>query len=763
MPRPTEAQIFTFLPAVGGAGVTTLAVQTAMLLLNSGARGKTATCLVDLDFQHGACADYLDIEPRLNLGEIEPRPERLDRQLLEVMLSHHPSGLAVIAAPNRPAEMRSFDPDVVTRLLDLVSSHFDYVVFDMPRTWFSWTDSVLLGSNKLFIVSETTVPGLRQAKQLVDAIRERLGDGPKPQVIINRFVQKLFSAGLAARRYRAGDRRRARRPACRTITAGPRSHRSRRAARGGQARQQDHARSSRSSFCRKPAARPAEAVAGVKKLELVLGAIASDRTVRDAIRAIGNRYGRSLLHSPRRRPGARSGGRGKRIRTRVSWTVFPEQPQPSPRAGRRANPLLTDKLLDAKVRLHRRLIEEINLSALEKLPEDEMRGHVQQLVAQYVLTERLALNTQELNDFVSEILDEMTGLGPLEPLLKDAAVNDILINGHECVYVERRGMLEPTGVRFKDEAHLLRIINKIVSAVGRRVDESHPMCDARLLDGSRVNVAVRPVAIDGPLVSIRKFSKKPFNLNKLVEVGALRPQMAELLAAAVKARVTLIISGGTGSGKTTMLNALSAFISEKERLLTIEDAAELQLQQPHVGRMETRPPSIEGKGEIRQRDLVKNALRMRPDRVILGECRGEEAFDMLQAMNTGHEGSMATIHANTPRDAISRLEQMIGMAGLPMTVASIRGQIAAAIRVIVQLSRLSDGKRRVMSIAEITGLEGDIIQMQEIYKFVRTGTAPDGAVQGHFQATGVRPRFLADLVAMGIKLPGTYFDPSQPL
>ena len=394
------------------------------------------------------------------------------------------------------------------------------------------------------------------------------------------------------------------------------------------------------------------------------------------------------------------------------------------------------------------------------------RGNAQPhsgLVSQYVLTERLALNTQELNDFVLEILDEMTGLGPLEPLLKDPTVNDILINGHECVYVERLGILEPTGVRFKDEAHLLRIINKIVSAVGRRVDESHPMCDARLLDGSRVNVAVRPVAIDGPLMSIRKFSKKPFNLNKLVDVGALRPQMAELLAAAVRARVTLIISGGTGSGKTTMLNALSAFISEKERLLTIEDAAELQLQQPHVGRLETRPPSIEGKGEIRQRDLVKNALRMRPDRVILGECRGEEAFDMLQAMNTGHEGSMATVHANTPRDAISRLEQMIGMAGLPMTVASIRGQIAAAIRVIVQLSRLSDGKRRVMSIAEITGLEGDIIQMQEVYKFVRTGIAPDGAVQGHFQATGVRPRFLNDLIAMGIKIPGAYFDPSQPL
>ncbi len=446
----------------------------------------------------------------------------------------------------------------------------------------------------------------------------------------------------------------------------------------------------------------------------------------------------------------------------VSWTVFPE-PGPEPVAVQAANPLLTDKLLDAKVRLHRRLIEEINLQALEKLSEDEIRTHIQQLVTQYILVERLALNQQELNDFVSEILDEMTGLGPLEPLLKDASVSDILINGHECVYVERGGVLEPCGVRFKDEAHLLRIINKIVAAVGRRVDESHPMCDARLLDGSRVNVAVRPIGVDGPLVSIRKFSKKPFNLNKLVEVGALKPPMAELLAAAVKARITLIISGGTGSGKTTMLNALSAFISEKERLLTIEDAAELQLQQPHVGRMETRPPNLEGKGEIRQRELVKNALRMRPDRIILGECRGEEAFDMLQAMNTGHEGSMATIHANTPRDAISRLEQMIGMAGLPMTIPSIRGQIAAAIRVIVQLSRLSDGRRRVTSIAEITGLEGDIIQMQEIFKYVRTGTAPDNTVVGHFQATGVRPRFLNDLVAMGIKIPGTYFDPSQPL
>jgi pilus assembly protein CpaF len=438
-------------------------------------------------------------------------------------------------------------------------------------------------------------------------------------------------------------------------------------------------------------------------------------------------------------------------------------PETAPEAAAGGNPLLSAKLLDAKVRLHRRLIEEINLDALAKLPEEEMKRQIHGLVSQYTLAERLPLNAQELDDFVAEILDEMTGLGPIEPLLKDPTINDILINGHECVYIERAGMLEPTLVRFKDESHLLRIVNKIVSAVGRRVDESHPLCDARLLDGSRVNVAVRPIAVDGPLVSIRKFSKKPFNLNRLVDMGAIRPQMAILMAAAVRARVTLIVSGGTGSGKTTMLNALSSFISEKERLVTIEDAAELQLQQPHVGRMETRPPNIEGKGEIRQRELVKNALRMRPDRIILGECRGEEAFDMLQAMNTGHEGSMATIHANTPRDAISRLEQMIGMAGMPMTIASIRGQIAAAIRVIVQLQRFSDGKRRVTSIAEITGLEGDIIQMQEIFKFTRTSTGDDGKVEGHFQATGVRPRFLGDLVAMGITIPGNYFDPAKQL
>jgi pilus assembly protein CpaF len=428
-----------------------------------------------------------------------------------------------------------------------------------------------------------------------------------------------------------------------------------------------------------------------------------------------------------------------------------------------ANAAVKDKILDAKIRLHRRLIEELNLAALEKLPEAELRRGISGIIAQWVVAERLPLNAKELEGFVLEVIDEMTGLGPLEPLLKDPTISDILINGHQNIFVERRSLLEPVPSLFKDEAHLLRIIQKIVSAVGRRVDESSPLCDARLLDGSRFNCAVRPIGVDGPLVSIRKFSKSKLSLDRLVDVGAIRPPMAEVLAAAVKARITTIVSGGTGSGKTTMLNALSAYISHTERLITIEDAAELQLQQPHVARMETRPPNIEGKGEIRQRDLVKNALRMRPERIILGECRGEEAFDMLQAMNTGHEGSMATIHANNPREAISRLEQMIGMAGLPMSQTSIRGQIAAAVRLIVQLQRMSDGKRKVTSVAEITGMEGDIIQMQEIYKWVRTSTDPDGTIHGHHVATGVRPRFLHELVAAGVNIPGHYFDPSKPL
>lgn len=421
------------------------------------------------------------------------------------------------------------------------------------------------------------------------------------------------------------------------------------------------------------------------------------------------------------------------------------------------------RYLDAKVRLHRRLIEEINLSSLEKIPQNELQQQVRNLVTEYVRSERLPLNANELHDFSLELYDEMMGLGPIEPLLKDATITDILINTHEQVYVERRGQLERVPIGFKDEAHLLRILNKIVAAVGRRVDESQPLVDARLQDGSRVNAVIRPVAVDGPLVSIRKFSKQPFSLERLIEGDSLRPQMAELLAGAVRARVSVLISGGTGSGKTTMLNALSNHISDKERLVTIEDAAELQLQQPHVGRLETRPPSIEGKGEIRQRELVKNALRMRPDRIIVGEVRGEEAFDMLQAMNTGHEGSMTTIHANTPRDALARLEQMVGMAGFAMSQVSVRTQIASAIGLVVQLTRLSDGTRRTVSVSEITGMESDVIQMHEIFHFAPKGMDAQRRIVGEFKATGIRPKFLNKLKMIGLNIDLASFDPSRAL
>ncbi len=434
----------------------------------------------------------------------------------------------------------------------------------------------------------------------------------------------------------------------------------------------------------------------------------------------------------------------------------------APELGKEDTGLGADMVAE-RVNLHRYLLDRINLGILDTLDNEEIATEIRPLVREYIRNNNFPLNTKEINDLIQDITDEMLGLGPIEPLLADDRIADVLINGHTSVYIERNGRLERTGVRFKDEDHLLRVINKIVSAVGRRVDESTPMVDARLKDGSRVNVAIRPISVDGPLVSIRKFSRRPLTLERLVETGAMAREMQILLSAAVKGRVSVIISGGTGSGKTTLLNALSSQISAKERLITIEDAAELQLQQPHVGRLETRPPTLDGRNEIRQRELLKNALRMRPDRIIVGEVRGEEAFDMLQAMNTGHEGSMTTIHANTPRDAIGRLEQMVGMAGMPMSQMSIRGQIASAITIIVQVQRLSDGARKVVSVSEITGMEGDVVQMQEIMRFKKTATDDSGNIVGEFRATGIRPRFIGEFAELGIKVPPEIFDPGRPL
>ncbi|KVG09189.1 pilus assembly protein CpaF [Burkholderia vietnamiensis] len=425
------------------------------------------------------------------------------------------------------------------------------------------------------------------------------------------------------------------------------------------------------------------------------------------------------------------------------------------------HPSVRDAYQKLRREIHLAVLERVELERLSRLPQEQVRHEISALISRILDEGRMPANDIERRQLAIDVYDEMFGFGPLEALLRDPGVSDILVNTYRQVYVERGGRLELTDVTFYDDAHLMKVIEKIVSRVGRRIDESSPMVDARLPDGSRVNAIIPPSAIDGPLLSIRRFAVDPLKIDDLLRFQSLTEPMAELLEALAKAKVNVLVSGGTGSGKTTLLNILSGFIPRTERIVTIEDAAELQLQQPHVLRLETRPPNIEGKGEITQRTLVRNALRMRPDRIILGEVRGAEALDMLNAMNTGHEGSLATIHANTPRDALTRLENMISVAGLSLPPKTMRQQIASAITVVVQASRLTDGKRKIVSIQELTGMEGDIINMQEIFTFKRTGMNGDGSVRGYFCATGVRPKFAERLQSFGINLPDALYDPTR--
>ena len=415
---------------------------------------------------------------------------------------------------------------------------------------------------------------------------------------------------------------------------------------------------------------------------------------------------------------------------------------------------------ELKSRVHNRLFELIDLSRLGKVSEERVRQDIALATRRILDEQRVLLTLEERERIVTEIQDEVFGLGPLEPLLADPTVSDVLVNGHALIYVERYGRLEPTVARFKDDQHLMRIIEKIVSSVGRRVDELNPMVDARLADGSRVNAIIPPLALDGPLLSIRRFPADPLLAEDLIELGSLTPEVVELLRGIVSTRLNVLISGGTGSGKTTLLNVISGFIGPTERILTIEDSAELQLKQQHVGRLETRPASIESRGEVTQRMLVINALRMRPDRIIIGEVRGSEAFDMLQAMNTGHDGSLTTIHANSPRDAIARIENMVAMSGLDIPLHAVRSQIASAIHVVVQLTRLSDGRRRMASLQEITGMEGDIVSMQEIFTLKRHGLDEDGHLRVSLVPTGIRPHFADQLAMSGFELPPAILEPS---
>lgn len=416
---------------------------------------------------------------------------------------------------------------------------------------------------------------------------------------------------------------------------------------------------------------------------------------------------------------------------------------------------------ELKAKVHQRVIELLDLTVASSMAEEQLAQELSHLVEQILQEGKVALNQRERGQMVQDILHEVSGLGPLEPLLKDHTINDILVNSHKQVYVERYGKLERTAVRFRDEAHLRRIIERIVARMGRRVDESSPMVDARLADGSRVNAIIPPCALDGACLSIRKFSKDPLQVTDLIEKRSLTPEIAELLRGIVRARLNVLISGGTGCGKTTILNILSGFIPTTERIVTIEDAAELQLRQDHVVRLETRPANIEGKGEISQRDLVKNALRMRPDRIVVGEVRGAETVDMLQAMNTGHDGSLTTVHANSARDALTRIETMVAMAGFDLPSKALRHYISSALNVIVQLSRLSDGSRKVMSVQEVSGMEGDVVTMQEIFKFEQTGIDQNGKVKGRFRATGIRPKFAEKFQAMGIQIPTELFDSAK--
>lgn len=418
-------------------------------------------------------------------------------------------------------------------------------------------------------------------------------------------------------------------------------------------------------------------------------------------------------------------------------------------------------LEDIKTQIHQEILSLMDWQRMETMAPERLRKELEALTEELIVRHKLALNESDQRKVIQAIQDEMLGLGPIEPLLSDPSVSDILINGPFQVYVERRGKIMHSEVQFDNEAHLLRVIDRIVSRVGRRVDEMSPMVDARLPDGSRVNAVIPPLAMDGPLLSIRRFSVVPFSVQDLIRMGTLTAGMAELIQGLVQARLNVLVSGGTGSGKTTLLNVMSASIPADERIITIEDAAELQLQQPHVVRLETRPPNIEGKGEISQRDLLRNSLRMRPDRIIMGEVRGGEVLDMLQAMNTGHDGSMTTIHANSARDALTRLEHMLGMAGLKAESRAMRQQIGAALSVVIQVSRLSDGQRKITSLQEITGIEGDVISMQEIFRFEQTGLSPLGRVQGDFLATGIRPKFAQRLVTRGIALSEDVFEPTK--
>jgi pilus assembly protein CpaF len=714
---PRQAQVLAFLPCKGGSGATFLATNVAWVLAQS-----SNVLLIDLNLQFGDALSFVhDGRPASTITDLAANVGRLDPSLLAACAVKVLPRLSVLAAPDDPGQALEIQPQHVEAIISAAATQYDYIILDMGLSLDTLTIKALDRANRIYAVLQPMLPAIRHASKLQQAFSSLGYPTEKLQWIVNRYERTSeIDLEHIQRSLRTKD----------IVTLA------------------DAYKDVNTSINHgEPLVSSAKTTVLARQITELATAIQPRREDRGSGELD---MMTTIAQAQTREPG------GLSLRERLNTLTV----EAAARSPAQAAPVDAYKAL--KTQIHLKLLDTLDLAVLETLTPEKLRHEIAVLVERLLQEEQAAVNDAERSTLIRDIQHEMLGFGPLELLMADPLVSDILVNSWQQIYVERRGKLELTDVTFTDEKHLLRIIDKIVSLVGRRIDESSPMVDARLPDGSRVNAVIPPVALDGPMMSIRRFAFVPLKMEDLVEtLKTLTPDMAELLHGLVRAKVNILISGGTGAGKTTLLNILSGYIPESERVVTIEDAAELQMQQPHVVRMETRPPNIEGKGEITQRALVRNALRMRPDRIVIGEVRGAEAFDMLQAMNTGHEGSLATIHANTPRDALSRLENMIGMANLNLPHKAARQQIGSAIGVVIQVLRMIDGKRKVTSIQEVTGMEGDVITMQEIFTFRQAGVAEDGSVQGHFQATGVRPKFAERLRSFSIALPDSMFNPDR--
>ena len=773
--------------AIGGVGTTSIAVNLGCILAQN---PQNSVALIDLDLCLGDADVFLDTIPDYTLVDVAQNVTRLDFTLLKRSLTKHSSGLYLLPRPVQLEDMSLITPDDLQRVIGLLKATFTHLVLDLSKGYTAIDLVALEMANEILLVTQLDLPCLRNVVRLVMSFGNMEGLADKVKIIVNRVGLESGQITLKKAEETIGkevfwqlpnDYRTmidARNNGVPLIDSAPKAAITQSfialakalsgetdaaaAAAPGKNRLggsvQDVAEQGRevdASTSRHPCGRSIPPIRGKRIAGVRLAAASSARFAhnrRPARHLCGtiacrNRHARR----PRRRKLSFAGA----ISLPIDNTTYAPMAKLTTTL-RTADPK-ESSFEELKQRIHGKLVDKLDLSRVGELEGDTLRREIRLVVEHLCDSEDTLLNRNERERLVSEVLDETFGLGPLEMLLKDPTISDILINGPKNIYCERRGKMEKTNVVFRDNNHLMQIIDRIISQVGRRVDETCPMVDARMIDGSRFNAIIPPLALDGACVSIRRFGANPLKLEDLLNFKAFTPEMVMLLEGAIKARLNIIISGGTGSGKTTLLNTLSSFIPNTDRIVTIEDAAELQLQQDHVVRLETRPANIEGKGAISATDLVKNALRMRPERIIIGECRGAESLDMLQAMNTGHEGSMTTLHANNPRDALSRLETMIMMAGFELPLKAMRTQIASAIDLVVQASRLQGGARKVTAITEIVGMEQDTVVMQDVYRYDKDGVDENGRAYGKFVATGIRPTFMSRLEQAGVRLPSSAF------